>query len=239
MALRVGCDRTIVPSMWWLILLGFVAGGLVMLLPWRRARREADAAETARRKLAEDRARWVGFTRELTEAVEAHASRPDLHQRLVRAVVRGTDAASGCFFELGEGQTLRGVAREGLFPPQRPLTDEARRQLRTRVRFIELVLQPEEFPVGEGVVGQVAGTRRGELLRDAASDPRWVKHEDPALAVGSVIAVPVKVRERLFGVLAVATPAGEPGFDDGDLELVQALAEQAAWVLQSVEAMDR
>ena len=52
-----------------------------------------------------------------------------------------------------------------------------------RAKFIEQVLKSEEFPVGEGVVGRVAATGRGELIGDALSDPRVVKHDDPALVV--------------------------------------------------------
>ena len=54
------------------------------------------------------------------------------------------------------------------------------------------MLKSETFDISEGVVGRVARTRQGELIADAAADPRIVKHDDPALAVKSVIAAPIR-----------------------------------------------
>jgi len=44
-----------------------------------------------------------------------------------------------------------------------------------------------------------------------------VKHGDPALAVRSVIAVPLTFRERFFGVLAVTNPADDQPFSQSIL----------------------
>jgi sigma-B regulation protein RsbU (phosphoserine phosphatase) len=130
---------------------------------------------------------------------------------------------------------MRGVAVEGLFPPHRPLTEATQSRLLTRARLIEQVLKSEEFPMGEGVVGRVAEQLRGELLVDAAADPRMVKHDDPALKVRSVIVVPLMFRGRFFGVLAVANPGSEPYFNQADFSLLQSLAEQAALALHNAE----
>jgi phosphoserine phosphatase RsbU/P len=100
------------------------------------------------------------------------------------------------------------------------------------------VLKSEEFPIGEGIVGRVAESRRGELLANAAADPRMVKHDDPALAVRSVIVVPLIFRSRFFGVLAVTNPAGEQLFNESDFTLMQSLAEQAALALHNAEFLD-
>jgi phosphoserine phosphatase RsbU/P len=62
-----------------------------------------------------------------------------------------------------------------------------------------------------------------------------VKHDDPALAVRSVIVVPLIFRERFFGVLAVTNPAGDQLFNEADFTLMQSLAEQAALALHNAE----
>jgi phosphoserine phosphatase RsbU/P len=100
------------------------------------------------------------------------------------------------------------------------------------------VLKSESFPVGEGVVGRVAETGKGELITDAAADPRIVKHDDPALAVKSVIAVPVTFGDRFFGVLAVTNPADGLPFSETDFSLVQSLAEQAALALHNADHLN-
>src|SRR4051812_37993741 len=221
--------------MFWLILIGLLSGALAMLVPLARARREADRVEQENQKLAQDRQRLVEFMHLMTEALGEGLSRQELHQRIVHASIVCTGALSACIFERTARDTMRGVAVEGLFPPHRPLTDAARSRLTTRAKFIEQVLKSEEFPIGEGIVGRVAQSRRGELLVNAAADPRMVKHDDPALAVRSVIVVPLIFRERFFGVLAVTNPAGDALFNEADFTLMQSLAEQAALALHNAE----
>lgn len=218
----------------WFIL-GVVVGALLLCLPLLRARRLADAAERDRRKLARDRQRVLEFVHMLTEALGEGLSKQELQQRVVHAAVVCTGALSGCFFERTPRLTMRSAAVEGLFPPHRPLSDEAKAKLTTRAKFIEQVVKTEEFPISEGIVGRVARTRKGELVRDATSDEVIVKHDDPALMVGSVIVVPLQFRDRFFGVLAVTNPVGGSMFAQDDFHLMESLAEQAAVALHNAE----
>ncbi|MDO8545105.1 MAG: SpoIIE family protein phosphatase [Opitutaceae bacterium] len=219
----------------WFILIGLVAGASLMLLPLARMRREADRLEELNQKLAQDRQRLVDFMHLMTEALGEGLSREELHQRIVHASILCTGALSACIFEKTGRDTMRAIAVEGLFPPHRPLGAAMQGRTGTRAKFIEQVLKAEEFPVGEGVVGRVARSQRGELLADAASDPRMVKHDDSALAVRSVIVVPLTFREHFFGVLAVTNPAGDQFFTGEDFTLMQSLAEQAALALHHAE----
>lgn len=224
--------------MFWFILIGLLIGALAMLVPLARAQREADRAEEKNQKLAQDRQRLVDFMHLMTEALGEGLSREELHQRVVHASILCTGALSGCVFERTSRNTMRGIAVEGLFPPHRPLGDAMKGRLGTRAKFIQQVLKSEEFPVGEGVVGRVAQTLKGEFLADAAAEPRMVKHDDPALTVRSVIVVPLVFRERFFGVLAVTNPAGDQLFTADDFTLMQSLAEQAALALHNAEFLN-
>ena len=224
-----------VNPVFWFILLGLLFGVLAMLLPLARAQREADRAELENQKLAQDRQRLIDFMHLMTQALGEGLSRQELHQRIVHASILCTGALSACIFEKTERNTMRGIAVEGLFPPHRPLGEAMKGKLGTRAKFIEQVLKSEEFPVGEGIVGRVAKSRRGELLADAAADARMVKHDDAALAVRSVIVVPLVFRDRFFGVLAVTNPAGDQLFNEADFTLMQSLAEQAALALHNAQ----
>lgn len=219
----------------WFIPLGLAVAFLLALVLLARARRETDAAAEVNQKLAQDRQRLFDFMHLMTEALGEGLSREELHQRIVHASILCTGALSACIFERTERNTMRGIAVEGLFPPHRPLGEAMRGKLGTRAKFIEQVLKSEEFPLGEGIVGRVAQTRRGELVADAAAEPRMVKHDDPALAVRSAIVVPLVFRDRFFGVLAVANPAGEQFFTAADFTLLQSLGEQAALALHNAE----
>ncbi len=221
--------------MFWFILIGLLLGVVAMLVPLARAHRATDRAEEENQKLAKDRQRLFDFMHQMTEALGEGLSRQELHQRIVHASILCTEALSACIFEQTERGTMRGIAIEGLFPPHRPLSDELKGKLGTRAKFIEQVLKAEEFPVGDGIVGRVAQTRQGELLVDAAADQRLVRHDDAALAVRSVIVVPLLFRDRFFGVLAVTNPAGDQLFNAADFTLMQSLADQAALALYNAE----
>ncbi|MFZ5496916.1 MAG: PP2C family protein-serine/threonine phosphatase [Verrucomicrobiota bacterium] len=210
-----------------LFLLGaFLSATVVYAFYWR-AQREAARLEEEKQSLLEERQIVLDYMHTMVDAVGERLPRDELFQRIVHAAILSTGALSACIFEKGADNLMRGVAVEGLFPPHRPIPDTQRMKLGTRAKFIEQVLKSETFPVGEGLVGRVAATGRGELIADAAADPRMVKHDDAALAVRSVIAAPILVRQRLIGVLCVCNPADGLPFSGTDYSLVEALAEQA------------
>ncbi len=219
-------------------LLGIAVALTLMAVPLYRARRATWRAEEQRQQFAQDRQLVVDFMHHMVEALGEGAARAELPQKIVHAAILCSGALSACLFErTGDGE-MRSVAVEGLFPPHRPVPPAVREKLATRARFIEQVLKSETFPENEGIVGEVWRTGRGQLVADAVSDPRIVRHDDPALMVRSVIAVPLRFRERFFGVLAVANSAdGEP-FTQNDFSLMQSLAEQAALALHSAELLD-
>lgn len=219
------------------ILGGFIGAAIVYAFYWR-AQREAARVEEEKLSLLEERQVVLDFMHDMVDAVGERLSRDELFQRIVHASILSTGALSACIFEKGADNQMRGVAVEGLFPPHRPIPDAHRLQLGSRARFIEQVLKSESFPVGEGIVGRVAATGRGELIVNASADPRIVKHEDPALTVRSVIAAPIMVRARLIGVLCVCNAADGLPFTEADYSLVEALAEQAGLAVHNADFLN-
>lgn len=217
------------------LLFGLIVGVLAMLLPVYRARKAAERIEEEKQQVSQERQLVVDFMHHMVEALGEGLSRQDLHQRIVHAAILCSGSLSASIFErTGDGR-MRSVAVEGLFPPHRPLESAERARLSTRAKFIEQVLRAETFPDHEGIVGSVVQSGKGQMIADASSDPRIVRHEDPALKVRSVIAVPLQFRDRFFGVLAAANSAdGEP-FTETDFSLMQSLAEQAALALHNAE----
>ncbi|PTY07283.1 protein serine phosphatase [Opitutaceae bacterium EW11] len=216
-------------------LLGIGIGALALFLFYYRARREMERMNEEKQVVTQETQIVVDFMHHMAEALGENPRREELYQRIVHASILCTGALSACIFERTYDGMMRGVAIEGLFPPHRPLSGAAKEKLTTRAKFIEQILKSETFPVGEGVVGGVASTGKGVLIADATTDPRIVRHDDPALEVKSVIAVPLTFRDRFFGVLAVANPADSLPFTETDFSLVQSLAEQAALALHNAD----
>jgi sigma-B regulation protein RsbU (phosphoserine phosphatase) len=221
--------------MFLVLILGIILGALAMFLPVYRSRRMADRLEEEKQQVTQERQLVVDFMHHMVEALGEGLTREALLQRIVHAAILCSGALSACLFERTEDRKMRSAAVEGLFPPHRPLPAAVREKLATRARFIEQVLRSESFPDTEGIVGAVVQTGRGQLIADAGGDQRVVIHEDPALRVRSLIAVPLQFRDKFFGVLAVANSAdGEP-FTQTDFSLMQSLAEQAALALHNAE----
>jgi len=224
--------------MFLVLIAGIVLGALAMLLPVYRSRRLADRLEEEKQQVTQERQLVVDFMHHMVEALGEGLTREALLQRIVHAAILCSGALSACLFERTEDRKMRSAAVEGLFPPHRPLPVALREKLATRARFIEQVLRSESFPDTEGIVGAVVQTGRGQLIADAGADQRVVIHEDPALRVRSLIAVPLQFRDKFFGVLAVANSAdGEP-FTQTDFSLMQSLAEQAALALHNAEFLN-
>lgn len=218
-------------------LLGAAAGALALFWLGAKARAQADRLEEEKLVLAQEKQLVVDFMHHMVEALGEGLSRDELFQRIVHAAILCTGALSACIFEKRSDNKMQGVAVEGLFPPHRPLPSQVNAKLTTRARFIEQVLKSEVFDINEGIVGQVARTGAGLLIADAAADPRIVKHDDPALAVKSVIAAPIRFRDRTIGVLAVANPADGLPFTESDFSLVMSLAEQAGLAVHNLESL--
>lgn len=218
-----------------LFLLGAMAGAMLVYAFYWRAQRQAARVEEEKSSLLEERQIVLDYMHTMVDAVGERLSRDELFQRIVHASILSTGALSACIFERGADDMMRGVAVEGLFPPHRPIPDTQRMQMGSRAKFIAQVLRSESFPVGEGIVGRVAATGRGELVVNAPGDPRIVKHDDPALVVRSVIAAPIMVRSKLIGVLCVCNAADGLPFTETDYSLVEALAEQAGLAVHNAD----
>jgi signal transduction histidine kinase/ActR/RegA family two-component response regulator len=99
------------------------------------------------------------------------------------------------------------------------------------------VLDHVVFPAGTGLIAVAVGQRRTASTADVLTDsavtlaPRVRERfaESPARAQ---LAVPLMMRERIIGALAIGRPAGAT-FDEAEVALAQAFGDQAAVALQN------
>lgn len=202
------------------------------------ARQDIARLDEEKQLVSQEKQLVVDFMHDLVEALGEGLSRRDLFQRIVHAAILSTGALSACVFERTGGDTLKGSAVEGLFPPQSPLPEKSKVKLTTRAKFIEQILRSETISFGDGLVGAVALEGKAVLVQDGSKDPRVVQHDDPALVVKSIIAAPIIFRGRLIGVLAVANPADGMSFNETDFSLVQSLADQAGLAIHNADLLN-
>ncbi|HEY8535031.1 MAG TPA: GAF domain-containing SpoIIE family protein phosphatase [Vicinamibacterales bacterium] len=90
------------------------------------------------------------------------------------------------------------------------------------------------FRRGEGIVGAVAATGRGEIVNDVRSDPR----PSVQTPLQALLCAPMQVGERTIGVIAIGR--AEPGtYAAADLKLLNTLALQAATAIENARLFER
>lgn len=219
-------------------LAGFVLGTFFMWLLYISVRRQVVILDEEKQMLQQEKQIVVEFMHGLVEGIGEGVDRHDLFQRIVHAAVLSTGALSACVYEcIDEDETLHTVAVEGLFPPQRALPESFTNGEATRVKFIEQVLKSEVFEMGEGLVGSVAKSGEAVLIKDASKDPRVLVHKEPILQVRSMIIVPIRFRDKILGLLAVANPIDGMAFNETDLSLMKSLADQAGMAIHNSDYM--
>jgi HD-GYP domain-containing protein (c-di-GMP phosphodiesterase class II) len=91
------------------------------------------------------------------------------------------------------------------------------------------------IPMGKGIVGWVAEHKKPLLVADVTKDPRWFKGVDKKtkFVTRSIIAVPLFVKGKIIGVAEVLNKRGNKKFDEEDLEMYTALANQIAIAIEN------
>ena len=220
------------------LLAGATVGILGCLYLGQINKRKLSALRDEKTRLQKEKEIIVEFMHNLAVAIGEGVARKDLYQRIVHTAVMTTGAMSACVYEKLDNGKLRGIATEGLFPPQRRMKESLGEEESTRASFLEKVLSSEILEEGEGIVGEVAKTGKPVFVANAQSDPRIVRHPDPALAVRSMVYSPLIHDDSVLGVLVVANPASGLTFSEMDLSLVNSLAEQSALAIKNSDAMN-
>lgn len=91
-------------------------------------------------------------------------------------------------------------------------------------------IRGDRIPRGVGIAGHVAQLGEPVIVNDAQNDPRFFKEIDNKynFHTRNIIAVPMKVMNRLVGVLEAINSIDRDGFDEWDMKLMNYLAELAA-----------
>ncbi len=98
--------------------------------------------------------------------------------------------------------------------------------------------------IGQGVAGWVAEKRKPIYINNVYEDKRFDPNYDRLTGFNSraILCVPLLFKGKLIGVIQAINPIGREGFDDNDMILFSAFAEQAVLAVQNAiffkEAME-
>ena len=161
----------------------------------------------------------------LNDMVEMAARIPrieDLLSHVLERTMRAVSARIGSIMLLDrERQTLRVAVGRGL--------QEAGRG-------------PVEVKVGEGIAGKVVEMGEAVVVEDIEKDPRFGQQNDPRYGGGSFICMPLRVAERIVGVVNLSKKEVAPGstgvFSQTDLQFLNALATYTAYAVDNARLFE-
>jgi signal transduction histidine kinase/CheY-like chemotaxis protein len=159
----------------------------------------------------------------LNEVVELAARVPQLNDLLslvLERTMRTVRAGIGSIMLLDhEHQVLRVVAARGL---------------------PEDVIGSAEVRVGEGIAGKVVQLGEPVLVDDITTDPRFGKPSEPKYGSGAFMCLPVRVEDRIIGVVNLAKSAAaapSPAFSPTDLQFLNTLLTHIAYAVDNARLL--
>jgi signal transduction histidine kinase/HAMP domain-containing protein len=164
----------------------------------------------------------------LNDMVEMAARIPkieDLLAHVLERTMRAVSATIGSIMLLDrERQVLRVAVGRGLSDD-----DPSRRNV--------------EVKVGEGIAGKVVQAGEPVLVEDIEKDPRFARVSDPKYGGGSFICMPLRVGDRIVGVVNLAKKERTPGvqaqaFNTPDLQFLNALMTYTAYAVDNARLFE-
>jgi diguanylate cyclase (GGDEF)-like protein len=92
------------------------------------------------------------------------------------------------------------------------------------------------FKPGEGIAGRVYLTAKPMVVNNIRDDDLFVESESSY--VSSIVCIPMVVYNDVIGVINVTNKRGEKGFSDEDVQMLKAVADQAAVAVNKAQLWD-
>ncbi len=95
-------------------------------------------------------------------------------------------------------------------------------------------LQGTRLPMGKGIVGRIMETGHSIIVTDVARDDRFCPmiDESTGFQTRSIIGVPLKTDEKIFGVIELINKITGENFTAMELTVLEAIAEYAAIAIE-------
>jgi sigma-B regulation protein RsbU (phosphoserine phosphatase) len=174
------------------------------------------------------------FLHDLGEAFTEDIDREHLLRIIVTCACKviGAKGAAIYLWDV-DREKLVATMTAGTFPPVLKVDNIVADQLAASAENLDAFLRLEAIPADStSVIAEVAHAGKGILTEQTELDDRFPWFRQKNLQTETYIAVPLHYREEQLGVLAVANQVEGKSFTKSDFELIQSVADQAAYSLQ-------
>ncbi len=202
----------------------FVVLAALCLWRLRRLRLERDS-------LLNEKDVIYNFVHDVSEVFteSADAQIDTLLRRILFYAQQAAKARAGAVYFLEPGEGVLGVrAISGLFPPLAEAGDVLAMPAALDAGRLEALVRERRAVMGEGLIGKVAAHNLPLLISDAERDARVPHFDNPMLQIRTLLLVPMRFKRSVLGVLALVNRIDDTPFIQSDLNLLQALADQAS-----------
>ncbi|MBN1582909.1 MAG: GAF domain-containing sensor histidine kinase [Anaerolineae bacterium] len=102
-------------------------------------------------------------------------------------------------------------------------------------------VKPVVVPMEGSIAGAIVAENKPLLIRDAQNDPRWYggADQESGFVTRSIVGVPMQVRGNVIGVLEAVNKIGDELLSWEDVEILTALANQAAIAIQNARLLEQ
>lgn len=173
-----------------------------------------------------------------TKAAECIGQDEGLSQVLdhaIKTAVKVTNSDGGCILMIDDFDDVISVkALTGDFPPPYKLPDDMpHKPMRVSTNF-----KYASFQLGENVFGHVATSGKAELIDRPENDKRIFQNgPEEFLKSAGYIFAPLKINDKVSGVICLSRNYGAETFTEDDLHVVEQIGEYAAAAVKSLTAV--
>lgn len=148
--------------------------------------------------------------------------------------------------QITRDQSFEDFLREALLTTMKVVTSEAGSLLevdhrRNSIFFRSVVGSRSDrllgfvIPMGQGIAGHVAESRRPLVVSSVADNKMHLKaiQDAAGFPTRNLVAVPIVIRGRIYGVLELLNRVGEPGYTAADVEILSYACDMMAKAIEA------
>ena len=167
------------------------------------------------------------FSESITKTENFH----EVYSSIAQQIANITEAKNICIYELQNDDVLIPVGYTKTFPP----LHISKSFVLSKPLYATDSLKQEKIKIGEGLIGEIAESRKGVLIEDASIDKR-LKSANSITPINTLIAIPMVSNDELTGVICAINTKGRKPFSQSNYDTLKSMTKLIVQVHNIVKA---